>query len=45
MTKMQQSALQVSQLTTLSLGNTIQKGRNRSPHEMHSFGYWEATAR
>jgi hypothetical protein len=26
-------------------GNTIQKGCDRSPHEMHSFGYWEATAR
>jgi ribonuclease HI len=26
-------------------GNTIQKGRIRSPHEMHSFSYWEATAR
>jgi hypothetical protein len=39
MTKMQQSTLQGSQLTILSLG------RDRSPHEMHSFGYSEATAR
>jgi ribonuclease HI len=30
---------------TLIGGNTIQKGRIRSPHEMHSFGYREATAR
>jgi hypothetical protein len=26
-------------------GNTILKGRIRSPHELHSFSYWEATAR
>jgi hypothetical protein len=30
---------------TLIGGNTMQKGRDRSPHEMHSFGYWEATTR
>jgi hypothetical protein len=26
-------------------GCTVQKRRNRSPHEVHSFGYWEATVR
>jgi hypothetical protein len=39
MTKLQQNASQGSQLTTHSLGGTVQKGRNGSPHEVHSFGY------
>jgi ribonuclease HI len=29
---------------TLIGGNTIQKGRIRSPHEMHSLSYWKATS-
>jgi hypothetical protein len=45
MTKMQQSALQGSQLIILSLGKHYTEGRIRSPHKMHSFDYWEATAR
>jgi hypothetical protein len=47
MTEMQQSASQGSQLTILysHWENSIQKGCDRSPHQVHSFGYWEATTR
>ena len=44
MTKMQQNASQGSQLIILSLGKHYTEGRIRSPHEMHSLIYWEATS-
>jgi hypothetical protein len=44
MTRIQPSASQDNQLTIHSLGNTIQKGRIRSPHEMRSLSYWKATS-
>jgi hypothetical protein len=44
LTKVLPSALLDSQLTTRSLGNTIQKGHIGRPHEMHSLIYRKATS-